>query len=274
MTALHQTSEMLLKMEKELKTVKSASELVKKAGDDARYTIEEARDQLENLIEEFSRLSNTTLERSEKLNESTQSTLDVTDSLVKKIDDINFPSRLEKLDATISGINAGLQNILGRVDDIERNLKDEVRDKLALQETVIKSAFTAQNHQLETNLKAETADGLTALQTAVEEKLVAAETNLKAETADGLTALQTAVEEKLTAVEANLKAETADGLTTLQTAVEEKLTAVEANLKEVYEARFQSQKKLTIGLAAVQVILLIAGFITIFLNLGILNFAK
>jgi len=48
----------------------------------------------------------------------------------------------------------------------------------------------------------------------------------------------------------------------------------EANLKEVYEARFQSQKKLTIGLAAVQVILLIAGFITIFLNLGILNFAK
>jgi len=60
----------------------------------------------------------------------------------------------------------------------------------------------------------------------------------------------------------------------VQTAIEEKLAAAEANLKEVYEARFQSQKKLTIGLVAVQVILLIAGFITIFLNLGILNFAK
>lgn len=46
--------------------------------------------------------------------------------LVDEIRKIDFPSRLDKIDNTVSAINLGLQNVQSRVSDSERNIKETV----------------------------------------------------------------------------------------------------------------------------------------------------
>jgi len=48
-------------------------------------------------------------------------------NLIDKIDKVDFPSRLDKLDSTVSSINQGLQNTQMRIGDLERNLKDDIQ---------------------------------------------------------------------------------------------------------------------------------------------------
>ena len=52
-----------------------------------------------------------------------------TEKLVTKIDKVDFPNRLDKLDATVSAINQGLQNTQTRIGDSERNIKDDLQAK-------------------------------------------------------------------------------------------------------------------------------------------------
>ena len=52
-----------------------------------------------------------------------------TEKLVTKIDKVDFPTRLDKLDATISSISQGLQNTQTRIGDLERNIKDDLQAK-------------------------------------------------------------------------------------------------------------------------------------------------
>lgn len=52
-----------------------------------------------------------------------------TEKLVTKIDKVDFPTRLDKLDSTVSSINQGLQNTQHRLGDIERNIKDDIQAK-------------------------------------------------------------------------------------------------------------------------------------------------
>lgn len=52
-----------------------------------------------------------------------------TNKLVEKLDKVDFPIRLDKLDATVSSINQGLQNTQQRIGDVERNLKDDLQAK-------------------------------------------------------------------------------------------------------------------------------------------------
>lgn len=52
-----------------------------------------------------------------------------TEKLVNKIDKVDFPTRLDKLDATVSSINQGLQNTQQRLGDLERNIKDDLSSK-------------------------------------------------------------------------------------------------------------------------------------------------
>ena len=58
-----------------------------------------------------------------------------TEKLVVKIDKVDFPSRLDKVDSTISSINQGLQNTQKKFDDLERNIKavilEQTKDVLA-----------------------------------------------------------------------------------------------------------------------------------------------
>jgi len=52
-----------------------------------------------------------------------------TNNFVEYISKIDFPTRLEKLDMTVSSINQGLQNAQQRIGDVERNVKDDLHFK-------------------------------------------------------------------------------------------------------------------------------------------------
>jgi len=46
----------------------------------------------------------------------------------EKVIIINFPERLDKLDANVAGIMAAIQSTQSRLDNIERNLSDKMKD--------------------------------------------------------------------------------------------------------------------------------------------------
>ncbi len=76
-----------------------------------------------------------------------------TEKLVNKIDKIDFPTRLDKLDATVSSINQGLQNTQQRLGDIERNIKDDMSAKQKELTSKIESAENATKQQIENSEK-------------------------------------------------------------------------------------------------------------------------
>jgi len=65
----------------------------------------------------------------------------------EKVAKINFPERLDKLDANVAGIMAAVQSVQSRLDGIERNLTDRLKDMSEYQK---KSHTTLQEviHQL------------------------------------------------------------------------------------------------------------------------------
>jgi len=95
-------------LEEELKKVKTANEMVSITQEAANEITKESKE-----------LNKTT----KKLNSSTE-------KLTNKLDKVDFPTRPDKLDTTVSGINSGIQNILGRFDAVERNLKDDFENKI------------------------------------------------------------------------------------------------------------------------------------------------
>jgi hypothetical protein len=44
------------------------------------------------------------------------------------VEKINFPERLDKLDANVAGIMAAIQSVQSRLDSLERNITDRVKD--------------------------------------------------------------------------------------------------------------------------------------------------
>ena len=46
--------------------------------------------------------------------------------LTNKLDQVDFPSRLDKIDATVAGINQGVMNLQGKLDNTERNLREKI----------------------------------------------------------------------------------------------------------------------------------------------------
>lgn len=46
----------------------------------------------------------------------------------ERVDKINFPERLDKLDANVAGIMAAMQAVQSRLDTVERNIIDRLRD--------------------------------------------------------------------------------------------------------------------------------------------------
>lgn len=49
-------------------------------------------------------------------------------SFYDRIERINFPERLDKLDATTAGIMAAVQSVQSRLDNLERNITDRLKD--------------------------------------------------------------------------------------------------------------------------------------------------
>jgi len=76
-----------------------------------------------------------------------------TEKLVNKIDKVDFPTRLDKLDATVSSINQGLQNTQQRLGDIERNIKDDLTAKQKELTSRIESAENATKQRIDNSEK-------------------------------------------------------------------------------------------------------------------------
>ena len=81
---------------------------------------------MSDLIKKAKEATDSAIKESKKLTKAAEKLLNMVTTLMEKLDDVDFPTRLDKLDTTISGINSGIQNILSRFDSVERNLKDDI----------------------------------------------------------------------------------------------------------------------------------------------------
>jgi chromosome segregation ATPase len=107
MNQLNDINSSLAQLEEELENLKKASSIIQ----DAKTTTQ------------------TVLDESEELNQSSNELLVAVNQLMTKINNVDFPTRLEKLDVSVTSINASVQNVLGRLDALERNLKGDIDSK-------------------------------------------------------------------------------------------------------------------------------------------------
>jgi len=132
MPEINEINKSLGELEEELSKIKSASEMIQDAKNTAERTINETKEIMSDLIENSKKATDSAIKESKKLNKAASALLNAVDSLMGKLDKVDFPIRLDKIDTTISGINSGIQNILSRFDSIERNLKDDFDSKIGL----------------------------------------------------------------------------------------------------------------------------------------------
>ena len=185
-------NESLSNLEQELSTLKSASDEIKKAKDFAQSSFLESKKLLDETIseiesslsamakhvesyEELSKnLINTTQNNNEiviseakKINKAAVDLFNNVDNLQEKIDKIDFPNRLDKLDTAVTGINTVIQNLFGRFETVERNLKDEFQTKI----TDLGKSLTAAEAKLIDDFDIKTKK--------IEDSLVSTENNLR-----------------------------------------------------------------------------------------------
>lgn len=91
-------------LESELERLKSAADQIETSKQAAREAVEAAQ----------------------RVGEAASALTGPTTALVERLDKVDFPSRLDKVDATVSALGVELQNIQGRLDGVERSLKDDL----------------------------------------------------------------------------------------------------------------------------------------------------
>jgi len=130
MRELNEINESLADFEEELSKLKSASEMIEVAKNTIQDTISETKKIMEELISNSNKATDAAIKESKKLNESAQKLFKAVDILRNKLDKVDFPTRLDKLDNSVTVINAAIQNMFGRFETIEKNLKDEFNSKI------------------------------------------------------------------------------------------------------------------------------------------------
>src|SRR5690606_3050374 len=70
-----------------------------------------------------------------------------TNKLVKYLNSVNFPARLDKIDATIASINNGFQNLQTQIADTKRELNKEL-DELVKKVDVVSNAIQMIDNKL------------------------------------------------------------------------------------------------------------------------------
>ena len=124
-------------------------------------------------IEKSKEAARKSAEAAGQIGEVTANLVEPIDSLIKQLDDVDFHSRLDKLDATVSALHTGFQSIQGRLDGVERNLKDDLRNGLDSIKNQLSSGVMTVSNDLESaekNLK----DNINKIQvqiTSVDEKV-------------------------------------------------------------------------------------------------------
>src|SRR5690606_19042911 len=87
--------------------------------------------ELSGFTEENKRLQKTTtdIQQQVKLEQEALAKLKETvQSFHERVEKINFPERLDKLDANVAGIMAAIQSVQSRLDGLERNIVDRLRE--------------------------------------------------------------------------------------------------------------------------------------------------
>lgn len=149
LTALQELHEELEKLEPAIRhieaaeqvtrTVKEIPERHKKLIEEINQTDKAHKQELKVLLQNHSNTLISEIKRTIESNDSIQAIirtqlvsiekLRVTiESFHERIERIKFPERLDKLDATVSGIMVAVQAIQSRLDLVERNLTDRLKD--------------------------------------------------------------------------------------------------------------------------------------------------
>jgi DNA repair exonuclease SbcCD ATPase subunit len=96
--------------------------------------------------EEIQKLIKEDLEIISKLKETVSLFLD-------RVDRVNFPERLDKIDANVAGIMAAIQSVQSRLDGLERNISDRLKDVME-QQKEMRSSLQTTLEQNKTTLQA------------------------------------------------------------------------------------------------------------------------
>lgn len=126
-------------LEEELQSIKDANGLIQDAKKTTEETITNSKKILNELIKKSQNATEKAITESGKLNESAKMLFEAVNDLMNRLDKVDFPVRLDKLDSSITGINTGIQNVVGRLDTIERNLKDDLSSGFRLTNKKVES---------------------------------------------------------------------------------------------------------------------------------------
>lgn len=163
MSNLEMINNSLAELEKELAKIKTVKELMSTVQASAELTINEAKNAVlnfketaEKIISESRRATDKTISETKELQDITSELVKSVNELVRKLDRVDFPTRLDKLDTSISNTQAAIQNIFQRFDSIERNIKEDIRaylnTKFSESNKLVTDHFTKEIKLLDTNI--------------------------------------------------------------------------------------------------------------------------
>lgn len=121
-----------------------------KSSEELSATIE--KQQIGEKITEFEKGVSKRIHESYK--EIEKNTRQISADSAKTISDLNLPIRIDKLDANISGILTAIQNLQGRLDLVERNFSDKLRDTSNNQKSALSELSKDINEKTQSTLSA------------------------------------------------------------------------------------------------------------------------
>ena len=132
--------------ESSTKLKESSDELINKSSDTFSSAetlfdknINDLQVNLSSFFQEQNDASKAIAKDAKNLSESSAKLINSVGDLLKKIDGIDFPNRLDKLDMAVGSLNTGIQNIQGRLDKTETNINKNLDNKISLLEKDIAS---------------------------------------------------------------------------------------------------------------------------------------
>ena len=146
--------------ESSTKLKESSDELINKSSDTFSSAetlfdknINDLQVNLSSFIQEQNDASKAIAKDAKNLSESSAKLINSVGDLLKKIDCIDFPNRLDKLDMAVGSLNTGIQNIQGRLDKTETNINKNLDNKISLLEKDIASSSDAKINNLQEKLE-------------------------------------------------------------------------------------------------------------------------
>lgn len=147
---VQKASETIIKadFDKKFKELRDVVNEAVKSSDKLSSTIE--KQQLGEKVTEFEKGVSKRIQESYK--EIEKNTKQISTDSAKAISDLNLPIRIDKLDANIAGILATIQNLQGRLDLVERNFSDKLKDSGDKQKSALSELSNEVNSKIQSSL--------------------------------------------------------------------------------------------------------------------------